>query len=103
MLWAPNYGGNYPFSGDHVCKKWLCPDFDILDTNGDGKLSMEDDMYNPYYPGDDVVDWVGMTMYHWGRSFPWDRNVLPEPKAFWERVMFGRPWGEKYQCGGRGE
>ena len=43
MVWAPNYGGGYPFSGGAYEAKPGSPDFKLLDTNGDGKLSMEDD------------------------------------------------------------
>jgi hypothetical protein len=39
----------------------------LLDTNGDGQLDMSDDMFEPYYPGDDVVDWVGMEVLHLGQ------------------------------------
>jgi hypothetical protein len=43
---------------------------------------MADDPYAPYYPGDDAVDWVGMSVYHWGSSYPWGANALPEPGKF---------------------
>jgi len=39
-------------------------------------------MYEPFYPGDDAVDWVGMTIYHWGVRYPWFENELPEPNSF---------------------
>ncbi len=39
----------------------------MLDTNGDGKLDMSDDMYTPYYPGDEWVDWVGMSIFHFSQ------------------------------------
>ena len=42
------------------------PDFQALDTNGDGQLTMADNMYTPYYPGDQYVDWVGMSIYNFG-------------------------------------
>ena len=38
-------------------------------------LNMADDPYGPYYPGDDAVDWVGMSLYHWGSSYPWGANA----------------------------
>jgi hypothetical protein len=79
MMWAPNYGGDYPFSGGRFEAKPTDPDFALLDTDGDGRLSMADDMYGPYYPGDDAVDWVGMSLYHWGNANPWGENELPEP------------------------
>ena len=30
-------------------------------------LTMTDDPYLPYYPGDDAVDWVGISLFHWRR------------------------------------
>jgi hypothetical protein len=39
-------------------------------------------MYAPYYPGDDAVDWVGMTLYHWGDTWPWGKNIIPEDGKF---------------------
>jgi len=62
------------------------PDFVVLDTNGDGRLNEEDDMYTPFYPGDDVVDWVGMSAYHWGTEWPWKENEIPEHKKFPKQV-----------------
>jgi hypothetical protein len=34
-----------------------------MDTNGDGVLDNSDDPFTPYYPGDDMVDWVGISVY----------------------------------------
>ncbi|HET7027097.1 MAG TPA: hypothetical protein VFI28_05360 [Candidatus Limnocylindrales bacterium] len=82
MLWAPNDGGGYPFAGGPHEAKQGTSDFALLDTNEDRRLSMTDDPYAPYYPGDDAVDWVGMSLYHWGDVWPWGRNVLPEPDKF---------------------
>ncbi|HEY3524232.1 MAG TPA: glycosyl hydrolase [Candidatus Limnocylindrales bacterium] len=82
MLWAPNDGGGYPFAGGRYEAKPGTSDFALLDTNEDGQLSMDDDPYGPYYPGDEAVDWVGMSLYHWGDRWPWGRNVLPEDGKF---------------------
>jgi hypothetical protein len=82
MMWAPNYGGGYPFIGGPFKVQPDHPDFELLDTNQDGLLDMNDDPYSPYYPGDDVVDWVGMTLYHWGNSHPWGENEMPEENKF---------------------
>ena len=38
-----------------------------LDTNRDGVLNRYDDMFTPFYPGDDVVDWVAMSVLHYGQ------------------------------------
>jgi Glycosyl hydrolase family 26 len=78
MMWAPNYGGGYPFAGGQFEAKLGTADFTALDTNADGVLTMNDDAYAPYYPGDDVVDWVGMSLYHWGARYPWGENEQPE-------------------------
>ncbi|HTL18832.1 MAG TPA: hypothetical protein VL793_16465, partial [Patescibacteria group bacterium] len=80
LLWAPSYGFGYPFGTPRVERG--SADFAALDTNGDGVLSLDDDMYEPYYPGDDAVDWVGMTIYHWGLEYPWFENELPVPNSF---------------------
>jgi hypothetical protein len=80
MLWAPNYGLNYPFG--KVVALAGSAEFIALDTDGDGVISSQDDPYEPYYPGDDAVDWVGMTIYHWGTYYPWIENELPLPNSF---------------------
>lgn len=81
-VWAPNYGGGYPFAGGPFEATPGTPAFASLDTDADGRLSMADDPYAPYYPGDDAVDWVGMSLYHWGSAYPWGENELPEPGKF---------------------
>jgi hypothetical protein len=85
-LWAPNYGGGYPFPvGAHVAQPGT-PDFAVLDTDGDGALTGADDPYAPYYPGDDAVDWVGMSLYHWGDVYPWGEDAVPEPTKFVDQL-----------------
>lgn len=88
-VWAPNYGGGYPFAGGPHEARPGTDTFAALDTNSDGRLSMADDPYGPYYPGDDVVDWVGMSLYHWGNSYPWGENELPEPGKFVAQLTGG--------------
>lgn len=83
MLWAPNNGIGYPFAADGAYQAVRgSADFAALDTNGDGQLTAHDDMYEPYYPGDDAVDWVGMTIYHWGADYPWLENEMPLANSF---------------------
>lgn len=36
--------------------------------------------------GDDYVDWVGLSLYHFGTTFPYDQNVLPEAQKFTSTV-----------------
>lgn len=49
---------------------------------------MLDDPYSPYYPGDEWVDWVGFSIYHYGNEYPWEQNVLP-PLGKFESIMVG--------------
>lgn len=86
MVWAPNYGAGYPFVGGPFQAAAGTDDFAALDTNHDGTLSTADDPYAPYYPGDDAVDWVGMSLYHWGNAHPWGENEVPEDGAFVARL-----------------
>jgi len=82
MVWAPSDGRGYPFLGGAFAAKPDSPVMVELDTDGDGQLTGADDPYAPYYPGDDVVDWVGMSLYHWGLAYPWGENEMPPPGAF---------------------
>lgn len=80
MMWAPSYGVGYPF-GTAVPAAGSA-DFQELDTDGNRIITDRDDMYEPYYPGNDVVDWVGITLYHWGNDFPWLENEIPPENSF---------------------
>jgi Glycosyl hydrolase family 26 len=82
MMWAPNYGGGYPFPSGPSKAQSGTAEHDQLDTDRDGSVTMADDPYAPYYPGDDAVDWVGMSLYHWGATYPWGENEVPEPGKF---------------------
>lgn len=77
MAWAPNEGAGYPFIGGAYASKDAS-----LDTNGDGAITNRDDPYAPYWPGDDAVDWVGMSVYHWGLVYPWGENEMPAEDTF---------------------
>ncbi|PRY36598.1 glycosyl hydrolase family 26 [Geodermatophilus tzadiensis] len=81
-MWAPNYGGGYPFAGGRYEAVAGSGDAAVLDTDGDGGVTAADDPYAPYWPGDDAVDWVGMSLYHWGSAHPWGENEVPEPGKF---------------------
>ncbi len=85
-VWAPNYGAGYPFAGGAFEAVAGSPELAEADTDGDGALTVADDPYAPYYPGDEAVDWVGMSLYHWGNVHPWGENEVPEPGAFAARL-----------------
>ncbi|KAJ3104011.1 hypothetical protein HDU96_009075 [Phlyctochytrium bullatum] len=95
FVWAPNSGNGYPFpTPEDQPKNPVFPDpgdprlLDGLDTNGNGRLDGDDDPYLPYYPGDDYVDWVGISVYHYGSKHPWRDNVLPISNLF-EGILQG--------------
>jgi hypothetical protein len=82
MMWAPNYGGGYPFAGGKYQAKAGTAAFRALDTHRDGRVDGADDSYAPYWPGRGYVDWVGMSLYHWGSTYPWGENEVPEAGKF---------------------
>jgi hypothetical protein len=86
MMWAPNYGGGYPFGGGEYLAGPGTKAFRLLDTNNDGKLTQADDPYAPYWPGAASVDWVGLSLFHWGTDYPWDKNAVPEAGKFVAQV-----------------
>ncbi|KAJ3172788.1 hypothetical protein HK101_011126 [Irineochytrium annulatum] len=69
MVWGPNIGIAYPFNPKSEWPKVLSdtnsPDFLALDTNGNKVLDQDDDPYSPYYPGDEYVDWVALSLYYY--------------------------------------
>ncbi|KAI8609848.1 glycoside hydrolase superfamily, partial [Chytriomyces sp. MP71] len=96
FIWSPNSGNGYPYLGgaysinSNLTDAITLANMKVLDTNQNGKLDYLDDPYMPYYPGDDLVDWVGMSVYHYGKQWPWVDNTIPDPKEF-ENVLQGDP------------
>ncbi len=86
MVWAPNYGGGYPFAGGEHQAEAGSAAARALDTDGDGVVTQADDPYRPYWPGRAHVDWVGMSVYHWGAEYPWGENEVPEPTKFTDLI-----------------
>lgn len=82
ILWSPNEGGGYPFEGGWFQAQPATEAFTLLDTDRNGALTQLDDPYRPYWPGDAHVDWVGLSLYHFGDAYPWGENVTPEPSKF---------------------
>lgn len=57
------------------------------------RKTYSDSRYTPFYPGDEWVDWVGMSLYHYGPQFPWVDNAIPAlGKA--ESFMIGTAGGQ---------
>lgn len=40
--------------------------YNSMDTNGDGTVNDQDDPFEPFYPGDEYVDWVGTQVVFYG-------------------------------------
>ena len=94
MIWAPNEGSGYPFTGGPFAAAAKSAAGRTLDTDGDGEITKADDPYAPYYPGDTAVDWIGVSLYHWGREYPWGENELPRSGAF-EALIRGTVTGSR--------
>ena len=88
FMWSPNNGNGYPFKGYGIVT--INPtDIPSMDTNGDGEVGAGDDPYTPYYPGDEYVDWVGISIYHYSNDFPYKSNDIPPADKF-ESQLTGR-------------
>ena len=91
MMFAPNIGPGYPYKGgkyEQKCDQGSFSDeCEELDTNQDGQLTELDQMFSPYYPGDDVVDWVGSSLYWWGNQYPWGENNIPRQNNLYDILM----------------
>ncbi|POW12626.1 hypothetical protein PSTT_04268 [Puccinia striiformis] len=85
IVWAPNTPQSYPYSQSSTA---LSPeDLALLDTDHDGKVTNTDDPFSPYYPGDDQVDWIGLSTYYKGANF---QNVnVAQPAGYCASVMNG--------------
>ena len=64
MVWQPFLGRDYPFERNRNAPAPGSEGFQLLDTSSDGRWDGADDAYAPYYPGDDVVEWAGLSAYH---------------------------------------
>jgi hypothetical protein len=100
MLWNPNIGTGYPYGGSGSQMPLAgSENFQRLDTNNDGVIDFNDDPYLPFYPGDDVVDWVGLSFYQyyinvWTDVDYFTKNLNPNTRngldAFYTRFSESR-------------
>ncbi|MEP7737810.1 OpgC domain-containing protein [Nocardioides sp. 31GB23] len=77
LVWSPVYGAGYPYGaayGDVDPDRTR--DVTALDTDADGRLDGDDDPYGPYWPGAEAVDWVGLTLFHFGIDRGREDNAL---------------------------
>lgn len=89
MVWAPNLGTEYPFSVVPESKQRALADptnMLVLDTNKDGDITQLDDPYEPFYPGDEYVDWVGLSLYWYPTEGEFNQNI---PTDYFEQQLVG--------------
>ncbi|KAJ3103122.1 hypothetical protein HDU96_009393 [Phlyctochytrium bullatum] len=84
FVWSPNAANGYPFGSTNGIPG---AEMSALDTNGDGRLTLADDPFGPYWPGEDYVDWVGISLY-WKGSDGVTANDVP-PADYFEQLIFG--------------
>ena len=82
MVWEPYLGRDYPFERNRNAPAAGSEGFALLDTNGDGAWDGADAAYAPYYPGDDAVEWVGLTAYHDDTAGKAAVNTVPAPGSW---------------------
>eukprot|EP00386_Alphamonas_edax_P007292 GDKI01024233.1.p1 GENE.GDKI01024233.1~~GDKI01024233.1.p1 ORF type:complete len:626 (-),score=132.13 GDKI01024233.1:47-1888(-) len=82
FLWAPNSGKGYPFPQQPYFPTDGSAALDQLDTNRNGQPDSGDDPFAPYWPGDRYVDAVGMSLYWYGKAFPYGKNELVESNNY---------------------
>ena len=96
MVWSPGYGAGYPFGESAGRLRNLSPvDVAKADTNGDGQLTGADDPYGPYWPGAEAVDWVGLSMFSYGKGDPTEAagRAVPLTRSGEVESRFDEDWG----------
>jgi len=53
---------SYPYGQTQDFTTLSAADQTLLDTNNNGVLDAGDDAFSPYYPGDELVDWIGLSI-----------------------------------------
>jgi hypothetical protein len=91
MVWAPSPGYDYPNIGQPI-EQPIDPDvLAALNVPGNNIVGPEDDPYEPFYPGDEYVDWVGLST-NWapdlGTGNP-NARVGPPPAGYFVGCIDG--------------
>ncbi|GAA5955194.1 hypothetical protein JCM8115_001879 [Rhodotorula mucilaginosa] len=88
IVWAPNTPQGYPYGQTGTAFTSLSSvDQALLDTNQNGVLDAGDDSLAPYYPGDDLVDWIGLSIYY--KGIPSDTMNSIQPNNYCSDVITG--------------
>ncbi len=107
MVWGPNVGTQYPFNNMGALQvvnlaqrtfRAVDPNaqyptnisdplnFAALDTNRNGLIDVGDNPYSPYYPGDEYVDWVGLSLYYYANDLSTMNRPVP-PTYFRDHLL----------------
>ena len=93
VMWSPNSAArDYPFAAPSDLAG--NPEFARLDTNRDGIVNNRDDPFGPYWPGDSYVDWVGLSVYHFGVEYPFGKDNEAAPRDSFLLRVAPRTLGE---------
>lgn len=95
MVWQPFLGRDYPYSPSHAAPSPGATGFAALDTNGDGAWNHDDDAYSPYFPGEESVDWVGLSASHDDTGGAAALNTVPVDGELASMLSGGGARGDK--------
>ncbi|GAA5836199.1 hypothetical protein JCM11251_007392 [Rhodosporidiobolus azoricus] len=88
IVWAPNTPQGYPYGQQGAQFSALSvEDQNLLDTNNNGRLDAGDDSLAPYYPGDQYVDWIGLSVYY--KGIPSDVRNNEQAPGYCAQVISG--------------
>ncbi|MFJ5957482.1 OpgC domain-containing protein [Paenarthrobacter sp. NPDC092416] len=81
MVWSPTAEKDYPFREATSTPPKGVP-LGSVDTSGNGIWDQDDSAFSPYYPGDEAVDWVGLSVYHDSTGAGTASNTVPTTGEF---------------------
>ncbi|KAL7754308.1 hypothetical protein RI367_000289 [Sorochytrium milnesiophthora] len=93
FIWAPNDAKGYPFGvSDPRMPAHGTPEFAALDDNNNGVFGPGDGGYAPFFPGVEYVDWIGLSLFWYGVSWPFGFNIAPKRDEVVQRLASFYQW-----------
>ncbi|KAI9136607.1 glycoside hydrolase superfamily [Paraphysoderma sedebokerense] len=98
MVWAPNVGKGYPWFGPNNGNQPQpgSADYRAMDTNSDGVVNNEDSPFAPFWPGEQYVDWIGYSTFHFGTADNLAVNALSPAREFEAAIVNPTERGRQY-------